>query len=205
MQLLRVSTLDRNSPITARRRAQRIWEAQVWTSGRDLSSGLQIRWGTSEVAVLTRPLYASSGCCQRFSPWAGILLSVILFSPRSLLPGQMHTNAFRSSTDKEWTRFRGSNVSDHLVKWHADVWRTIGTGFHIKWQLGGLFLFGFFGVFPWQGRQLAEQNPCSYESLPPKRDWFHIGIIDILLYTFLFRMFCLFCWLFTLWFCIIII
>ncbi|CAG5863534.1 unnamed protein product [Menidia menidia] len=29
---------------------------------------------------------------------------------QSLLPGQMHTNAFRSSTDKEWTRFRGSNV-----------------------------------------------------------------------------------------------
>lgn len=38
-------------------------------------------------------------------------MSVILFSPRSLLPGQMNTNAFRSSTDKEWTRFRGSNVS----------------------------------------------------------------------------------------------
>lgn len=48
---------------------------------------------------------------QSQSPWAGILLSVILFSPRSLLPGQMNTNAFRSSTDKEWTRFRGSNVS----------------------------------------------------------------------------------------------
>lgn len=46
---------------------------------------------------------------------AGILSSAILFSPRFLLPGQMHTNAFRSSTDKEWTRFRGSNVRQHFV------------------------------------------------------------------------------------------
>lgn len=51
---------------------------------------------------------------ELFSPWAGILLSAILFSPRSLLPGQMNTNAFRSPTDKEWTRFRGSNVSGPL-------------------------------------------------------------------------------------------
>lgn len=46
---------------------------------------------------------------------AGILSSAILFSPRFLLPGQMHTNAFRSSTDKEWTRFRGSNVSQRFL------------------------------------------------------------------------------------------
>ena len=45
-------------------------------------------------------------------PMTGILLCGILFSPRTLLPGQMHTNAFRSPKDKEWTRFsHGSNVS----------------------------------------------------------------------------------------------
>lgn len=54
MQLLRVSTLDRSSLITARRRAQRNWGfgfERVW---RDLSSGLQqLRWGNSEVAVIS--------------------------------------------------------------------------------------------------------------------------------------------------------
>lgn len=32
----------------------------------------------------------------------------------------MHTNAFKSSTDKEWTRFRGSNVSVHVVEGGSD-------------------------------------------------------------------------------------
>lgn len=77
-----------------------------------------LRWRNREVdpAPTSDPLFlrflsavakVSVGSC------AGILSSAILFSPRFLLPGQMHTNAFRSSTDKEWTRFRGSNVSQH--------------------------------------------------------------------------------------------
>lgn len=79
-----------------------------------------MRWGNCEVdpaptsdisflRLLPAVAKVSVGSC------AGILSSAILFSPRFLLPGQMHTNAFRSSTDKEWTRFRGSNVRQHFV------------------------------------------------------------------------------------------
>lgn len=170
MQLLRVSTLDRNSPITARRWAQRIWgfgfERVGEISPQDCSSYDEetLRWQLSPSTLCFLWLL------PEVSPCAGIPLSVILFSPRSLLPGQMHTNAFRSSTDKEWTRFRGSNVSGHLVKYYADVRLSMricateavpGTGFHLTWQLGDLFLFRFFGVFPWQGRQLTKQVPAA--------------------------------------------
>lgn len=110
LQLLRASALDSNSV-----RAQRIWELRK--SGRHLSSGLY----NAMRKIWPRPLCALSGFYQKVIPWTGIPIRVILFSPRSLLPGQMHTNAFRSSTDKEWTRFRGRNVSEQLVKWHADV------------------------------------------------------------------------------------
>lgn len=76
------------------------------TSPQDCSSYDEetLRWQLSPSALCFLWLL------PKVSPCAGIPLSVILFSPRSLLPGQMHTNAFRSSTDKEWTRFRGSNV-----------------------------------------------------------------------------------------------
>lgn len=104
----RVSIRDKKSRFfSAQRRAQRTWEAQVfWTVWRALLR-IATPWRGCEVAAVS----ASFGCSRSPRPRAGLLWSVILFSPRSLLPGQMNTNAFRSSTDKEWTRFRGSNVS----------------------------------------------------------------------------------------------
>lgn len=148
MKLLRVSTLDRNSLIFARCRAQRRGSGLNEWGKSHLPTA--IRWGHSEVAVLHRPVYASFGCYQMVSPWAGILLSAILFSPRSLLPGQMHTNAFRSSTDKEWTRFRGSNVSGCLVKWCTYV-RVPRRNFHLKSKCRSCCYCSFLVSFPDRG------------------------------------------------------
>lgn len=109
---------------TERRRSERISRFSFFLSfifdqvGGELSSGPRcdeeiVKWIllprlTFFLRFLPAVAKVSVGSC------AGILSSAILFSPRFLLPGQMHTNAFRSSTDKEWTRFRGSNVSQHF-------------------------------------------------------------------------------------------
>lgn len=119
---------------------KRIRGGQVWNARRSLSSGPRCDEETLSCFALRRQIPASFGSCRRVSPRAGILLSLILFSPRSLLPGQMHTNAFRSSTDKEWTRFRGSNVSGLWVKQCARLpmrmWAT-GTNFNSRKMSAG--------------------------------------------------------------------
>lgn len=123
---------------TERRGAEKIWTP--WRL--ELSSGTQnneeiLRWLSDS---------CSFGCCQSVSPWAGILHSVILFSPRSLLPGQMHTNAFRSSTDKEWTRFRGSDVSGLLV--NLGDRSGSQSKFSYKIATAGLIMSWFFEILP---------------------------------------------------------
>lgn len=131
----------------------------------ELSSGPQcdeeiVRWipllrlTFSFLRFLPAVAKVSVGSC------AGILSSAILFSPRFLLPGQMHTNAFRSSTDKEWTRFRGSNVSQRFlveraicviaIYWLLETWTDIRKAVNCA-------------VIPWNPwRQSVEQDACSY-------------------------------------------
>lgn len=128
------------------------------TSPQDCSSYDEetLRWQLSPSALCFLWLL------PKVSPCAGIPLSVILFSPRSLLPGQMHTNAFRSSTDKEWTRFPGSNVSGHLVKYSADVrlsmrWSCFRNRFSLDMATGRLISVQVLWRVSLTGRQLTKQ------------------------------------------------
>jgi len=109
MQTLRASSADRK----AEREETRHTNLAEWGGRRD-------PWTTYDEDTLR---CRQSPRSQR-SAHEPILLCGILFSPRSLLPGQMHTNAFRSPKDKEWTRFsRGSNVSLHIFGLY--MWRVL--------------------------------------------------------------------------------